>query len=277
MQVTWSDTESCQSSEKESNTSEECTNFTAFMASVIKEPLKKEVLSESCEVSKSCEVSDSDGDEISFDSAYEALYKECLSLKQEQVEWKASKRSLINENENQVCKNELSLRKEESHLNSKELSDLINSQMKSFDKRGLGFVDETTTPSSGNRSFLTNFIEFDGRNVTFGDGNIASVKGKDTICAPDIPNLEEVANKEVIKGIPRLGKPSNPIYGSVVSLLCFCSLVLMFSRRFGNGSGVVPFVYNGSCRKELAFHGVVGTAYNLFDEIPFRDMGSWNA
>ena len=97
MQVTWSDTESCQSSEKESNTSEECTNFTAFMASVIKEPLKKEVLSESCEVSKSCEVSDSDGDEISFDSAYEALYKECLSLKQEQVEWKASKRSLINE------------------------------------------------------------------------------------------------------------------------------------------------------------------------------------
>ena len=62
-----------------------------------------------------------------------------------------------------------------------------------------------------------------------------------------------------------------------MSLLCFCSLVLMFSGRFGNGSGVVPFVYNGSCRKELAFHGVVGTAYNLFDEIPFRDMGSWNA
>ena len=57
-------------------------------------------------------------------------------------------------NENQVCKNELSLRKEESHLNSKELSDLINSQMKSFDKRGLGFVDETTTPSSGKTIFV---------------------------------------------------------------------------------------------------------------------------
>ena len=35
MQVTWSDSESCQSSEKESNASEECTNFIAFMASVI--------------------------------------------------------------------------------------------------------------------------------------------------------------------------------------------------------------------------------------------------
>ena len=51
----------------------------------------------------------------------------------------------------------------------------------------------------GNRSFLTNFIEFDGRNVTFGDGNIASVKGKDTICAPDIPNLEEVLYVEGLK------------------------------------------------------------------------------
>ncbi|KAL6331025.1 hypothetical protein AAG906_009453 [Vitis piasezkii] len=63
----------------------------AFMASVIDEPLKKEALSESCESS------DSNGDEMSFDSTYETLYKECLSLKQEQVEWKASKRSLINE------------------------------------------------------------------------------------------------------------------------------------------------------------------------------------
>ncbi|RVW18919.1 Retrovirus-related Pol polyprotein from transposon TNT 1-94 [Vitis vinifera] len=253
MQVTWSDSESCQSSEKESNASEECTNFTAFMASVIDEPLKKEVLSESCESS------DSNGDEMSFDSAYETLYKECLSLKQEQVEWKTSKRSLISEiktlkgekkslldkiaflegkhfdmkkmcdelkSENQVFKNELSLRKEESHPSSKRLSDLINLGRKSFDKRGLGFVDEATTPSSGNRSFFTNFTEFDGGNVTFGDGNVASVKGKGTICAPGIPNLEEVllghlnyrdlmkvANNEVIKGIPKLGKPSNPICG----------------------------------------------------------------
>ena len=91
LQVTWSDTKSCQYSEKESNASEECTNFIAFMASVIDEPLKNEALSDSCESS------DSNGDEMSFDSAYETLYKECLSLKQEQVEWKASKRSLIHE------------------------------------------------------------------------------------------------------------------------------------------------------------------------------------
>ena len=91
---------------------------------------------------------------MSFDSTYETLYKKCLSLKQEQVEWKASKRSLINEiktlkggkkslldkiaffegehfdmkkmcdelkSENQVLKNELSLRKEESYSISKDL------------------------------------------------------------------------------------------------------------------------------------------------------------
>ena len=80
MQVTWSDIEFCQSSEKESNASEECTNFTTFMASVFDEPLKNKALSESCESS------DSNGDEMSFESAYETLYKECLSLKQEQVE-----------------------------------------------------------------------------------------------------------------------------------------------------------------------------------------------
>ena len=34
---------------------------------------------------------------MSFDTAYETLYKECLSLKQEQVKWKASKNILINE------------------------------------------------------------------------------------------------------------------------------------------------------------------------------------
>ena len=33
---------------------------------------------------------------MSFDLAYETLYNECLSLKKEQVLWKASKRSLIN-------------------------------------------------------------------------------------------------------------------------------------------------------------------------------------
>ena len=52
---------------------------------------------------------------------------------------------------------------------------------------------------TGNRSFFTNFTEFDGGNVTFGDGNVASVKGKGTICAPGISNLEEVLYVEGLK------------------------------------------------------------------------------
>ena len=43
------------------------------------------------------ESSDSNDDDMNFDIAYETLYKECLSLKQEQVKWKASKNILINE------------------------------------------------------------------------------------------------------------------------------------------------------------------------------------
>ncbi|KAL6342710.1 hypothetical protein AAG906_013116 [Vitis piasezkii] len=112
MQVTWSDSESCQSSEKESNASEECTNFTAFMASVIDEPLKMRLV------------------------------------------------SLVSE-----------------HFDMKKMCDELKS----------------------NRSFFTNFTEFDGGNVTFGDGNVASVKGKGTICAPGIPNLEEVLYVEGLK------------------------------------------------------------------------------
>ena len=56
--------------------------------------------------------------------------------------------------ENQLFKNELSLRKKESHPSFKRLSDLINSRRKSFDKRSLGFVDETTTPSSCKTIFV---------------------------------------------------------------------------------------------------------------------------
>ena len=100
------------------------------------------------------ESSDSNDDDMNFDTAYETLYKECLSLKQDQVKWKASKNILINEidvlkgekkalldkigflanehfdmkemcdelkSENQVLKNELSLRKEESYSISKDL------------------------------------------------------------------------------------------------------------------------------------------------------------
>ena len=53
-----------------------------------------------------------------------------------------------------MFKNELSLRKEESHPSSKRLSDLINSMRKSFDKRGLGFVDKATTQSSDKKNFV---------------------------------------------------------------------------------------------------------------------------
>ena len=53
-----------------------------------------------------------------------------------------------------MFKNELSLRKKESHPSSKRLSDLINSMRKSFDKRGLGFVDKATTQSSDKKNFV---------------------------------------------------------------------------------------------------------------------------
>ena len=104
---------------------------------------------------------------MSFDTAYETLYKECLSLKQEQVKWKASKKILTNvvdvlkgeknalldkiaflenehlevkekcdvlKSENQMFNDELSLRKEELHPSSKRLNELINLGRKSFAK-----------------------------------------------------------------------------------------------------------------------------------------------
>ncbi|RVX06607.1 hypothetical protein CK203_029547 [Vitis vinifera] len=70
---------------KESNGSEGCTNFIAFATSFNEEPLLKEASS------------DSKDDNMSFDIAYETLYKECLSLKQKQVKWKSSKKILTNE------------------------------------------------------------------------------------------------------------------------------------------------------------------------------------
>ena len=50
---------------------------------------------------------------------------------------------------NQMFKDGLSLKKEESHPSSKRLNELINLGCKFFDKQGLGFVDANTTPSSG--------------------------------------------------------------------------------------------------------------------------------
>ena len=64
-----------------------------------------------------------------------------------------------------MFKNELSFRKEKSYPNSKRLSELINpnskrlselinSRHKSFDKRDLGFVDESTIPNNDKTTFL---------------------------------------------------------------------------------------------------------------------------
>ena len=104
---------------------------------------------------------------MSFKTAYDTLYKEYLSLKNEQVNWNGSQKSLIKEvdvlkgekkflldkitflqhehseikkkcdqlknenhmlkNENHMFKNELSHRKKESHPSSQRLNDLINS------------------------------------------------------------------------------------------------------------------------------------------------------
>ena len=133
------------------------------------------------------ESSDSNDDDMSFDTTYEILYKECLNLKKEQVKWNGSKKSLINEIdvlkgenkclldkiaflenehskikkkcdelkcENQMFRNELSLMKEKSHPRSKRLNDLNNLEHKSFDKRGLGYVDEIFTPSCGKTIFI---------------------------------------------------------------------------------------------------------------------------
>ena len=53
-----------------------------------------------------------------------------------------------------MFKDELSLRKEELHPNSKRLNELINSGRKSFDKRGLGFLGGNATPSSSKTVFV---------------------------------------------------------------------------------------------------------------------------
>ena len=52
---------------------------------------------------------------------------------------------------------------------------------------------------ASNKSFFTRFIEFDRGDVTFRDDNMARVKGKGTICVPNIPNLEEVLYVEGLK------------------------------------------------------------------------------
>ena len=61
----------------------ECTSFIAFVACINEQPLLKEASSELSEAS------DSNDDDMSFYTTYEALYNEFFSFKQEQVKWKA--------------------------------------------------------------------------------------------------------------------------------------------------------------------------------------------
>ena len=53
-----------------------------------------------------------------------------------------------------MLKEELGLRKEESNPSSKSLNELINSGRKIVDKKGLSFIDESTTPTSGKTTFV---------------------------------------------------------------------------------------------------------------------------
>ncbi|RVW90972.1 hypothetical protein CK203_044137 [Vitis vinifera] len=135
------------------------------VASVIEEPLKKEVPSESYESS------DSDGDEMSFNFAYETLYKKCLSLKQEQV----------------------AARRQESVQEGFKCP--FHSGFQGSTSNGMTQV----TSVKQIWIIFTNFTKFNGGNVTFGDGNVASVKGKDIIYALSIPIFEEVLYVEGLK------------------------------------------------------------------------------
>ena len=84
---------------------------------------------------------------------------------------------------------------------------------------------------TGYKSFFTNFTAFDRGNVTFGDSNVVCVKGKDTICIPDIPNLEEVLYVEGLK--------ANLIS---ISQLCENKLNVQFSQNMCK-----MFDLNGDC------------------------------
>ncbi|RVX07779.1 Retrovirus-related Pol polyprotein from transposon RE1 [Vitis vinifera] len=76
---------------------------------------------------------------------------------------------------------------------------VVHTALRASESHSWYFDSGCSRHMTGNRSFFTNFIEFDGGNVTFGDGNVVSVKGKSIICAPGIPNLEEVLYVEGLK------------------------------------------------------------------------------
>ena len=93
--------------------------------------------------------------------------------------------------ENQVLKEELSLRKEESHPNSKRLDELINLGRKFVDKRGLGFIDESTTHSSGKTTFVKPCEEVSSKKIEF------KLKFQCTHCT----KMEHTANKCYVRMI----------------------------------------------------------------------------
>ena len=76
---------------------------------------------------------------------------------------------------------------------------VVHTALRSSESHSWYFDSGCSHHMKGNRSFFTNFTEFNGGNVTFGHGNVANVKGKDIICAPRIPNLEEVLYVEGLK------------------------------------------------------------------------------
>ena len=67
---------------------------------------------------------------------------------------------------------------------------VVHTTLKGSESQSWYFNSGCSHHMTSNRSFFTKFTEFDRENVTFGDGYIACVKGKGTIYALDIPNLE---------------------------------------------------------------------------------------
>ena len=95
---------------------------------------------------------------------------------------------------------------------------VVHIALKASESHSWYFDSGCSCHMTGNKLFFTNFFEFDGGNVTFGDGNVASVKGKWKICAPDIPNLEEVLYVEGLK--------ANSI---TISQICDKKFIVQFS------------------------------------------------
>ena len=60
---------------------------------------------------------------------------------------------------------------------------VVHITLKASESHSWFFDSGCSCHMTSNRSFFTNFTEFNGGNVTFGDGNVASVKEKDNLCS----------------------------------------------------------------------------------------------